>query len=448
MSVFSETVAPASYVQRAMWAIAQRHRGAPLNVMILPWRVRGPLQIAPLEAAIGDLVARHPTLRTRLSYRAGELVQLIGPPNPITLTVSEVEGENPHARQQAAVKMLRDEGRRPLDVVADAPFRPRLLRFDNADHILCFFVHHAMCDAWSNQVMVRDLAAFYSARIQNGVADLPELTEQYADLAASQIRTYETGGFSDEICYWRAELADLPPAIALPVVAPRKGNRDWRAESPAKVESQELLCALKDLARRQRVSLFSLLLAGVATLLHQRTGAEDMVIGVSTVNRWSPQAMQFVGCATNLLPARIRVTRQEGFDQLVGQVHGTIRRLLAYGRIPLELILREIQSSLATGPVFPVWCQFRESQPAVIIESEKLSLTPFFIERGAILCELEVDLIASGEGLVFEFAHRAALLESRAVAELMHDFSAILRLVTSAPDRRVEFLCQRACAAS
>ena len=85
----SEGSAPASFVQRAMWAVAQRHRGAPLNVMILPWRIRGPLDVALLEAALGDVIARHPTLRTRLKLNAGQLLQIIAVSEPTVMPVEK-----------------------------------------------------------------------------------------------------------------------------------------------------------------------------------------------------------------------------------------------------------------------------------------------------------------------------------------------------------------------
>src|SRR4029079_1745903 len=129
------------------------------------------------------------------------------------------------------------------------------------------------------------------------------------------------------------------------------------------------------------------------------------MVGVSTINRWSKEAMVLVGCVTKLLPARGRLGEVATFDELVGQVHAMIRRLLAFGRIPLELILREIEMPQAAGPVFPVWCQFREPSPTITLEPEGLSLTPFLVDRAAILCDLEADLIESNLGLECMFAH-------------------------------------------
>lgn len=443
----SEGSAPASFVQRAMWAVAQRHRGAPLNVMILPWRIRGPLDVALLEAALGDVIARHPTLRTRLKLNAGQLLQIIAVSEPTVMPVVAVQGASQQARTENAIDLLREQGRQPLDLTTGPPLRLLLLRLDATDHMLCIYVHHAMCDGWSSRIIMRDFAAFYEARTQGRTATLAPSALQYAEFAEWQIRTHESGGFATEIDYWRSELKNLPSPTELPVTRARKGNRDWSARSPQLALSADTLAALKAYARANKSSLFAVMLSAVAVLLHNRTGVNDLVIGVSTVNRRTQAEMQMVGCVTNLLPARIRLCGNLGFRDLVGQTHATVRRLLAYGRIPLEVILRELAGSLSRGPVFPVWCQSREPSKATVLEPGGLSFAPFEVDRAAILCELEADLIETASGVDCVFAHRPSLFDAPVIASLMADFGSILQLVSRENGLRVDDLCLRACAA-
>jgi hypothetical protein len=427
-----------------MWAVAQRHHGAALNVMILPWRVRGPLRLDALGAAMADLSARHPTLRARLLLENGQLVQQVDPAVCPSITLSEPVGASAEARVQAAVEHLREEGRRPLDLGAGPVFKVHLVRLSPDDHVLCLFVHHAMCDGWSSQVLVRDLAALYVARCQGFEAALPALAEQYADFAKAQFHTHESGGYDAEIEYWRNELANSPVPLTLPAVGPRKGSRDWRCLSPTHDEPAHVLEAIRAFARMRKVTAFSVLLASLAVLLHQRTGADDLLIGVSTINRWNKNSLQFVGCATNLLPARIRLHGTMSFRELCTQVHGTLRRLLAYGRVPFELVLRETKTSLMSGLAMPVWCQSREAAPPTVVESTGLTLTPFVIERAALLTEIEVDMLESAEGLTCEFAHRPALFAGSMIQALMAAFGAIIRAVPDEPDARVRDLCRHA----
>jgi hypothetical protein len=427
-----------------MWAIAMRNRDVPLNEMTIPWRVQGPLQVDALEAALFDLVARHPTLRARLELRRGQLFQVSQPPEAVPIERVAVDGDTEDDRLKAAISRLYDGAGKMIDVVAGPPVRVRLIRMATDDHVLCLFVHHSMCDGASISVIVRDLMAFYVAHLRGASADLPRLEEQYADLAAWEIATYTSGGFAEEIRYWRAELADLPPPALLPTRATRKGNRDWRAASRRSFESPATLAGLRDLARQFRVSAYALLMSALAVLLHQRTGASDLLIGVATLNRWSSKSMNFVGCATSLLPARVRVNAAAGFAAQCGQVHATIRRMLAYGRIPMELVLRETQDTLLAGPVFPYWCQFLEDAGPTVVKDAGVTLTPLPTDRRTLLSDLDLDMVGSSSGLQCEFAHRRALFDEAMIDAFMQDYSSVLHVAMRNPGISVEGLVEEA----
>jgi hypothetical protein len=438
-----ESISPASYSQRSMWAFALRYRTANLNEMIIPWRIRGALRTDCLEGALSDLMARHPTLRARLRYEHGQLYQVVMAPEPVRLPVTEVDGSTVEEKLQAAQARIHGSSR-PVPNVIDGPTMIALLmRIADDDHVLCMCIHHAMCDGGSIGVMVRDLLAFYRARLDRVPADLPPLTEQYADVAHWEMETYASGGFADEIAYWKEHLAGLPPAIALPTVGTRKGNRDWRAASPRISEPPAFLNGLRETARQLRVSPFSVMMASLAVLLRQRTGSEDLLIGVPTLNRWSAAAMQFVGYATSLMPVRMRPAGPMAFEALCVHVHQTIRKMLAYGRVPMEILMKETDLTRSGNTVFPVWAQFLESGPESSIRSCGLDLIPLHAERHSLLAELDVDMLGTEQGWQCEFAYRTSLLEPRMVHSMMADYVATLRHVQQAPNVTVDELVAR-----
>ena len=434
---------PASFIQRSMWAIAQRHRAVPFNVIALPWRVRGALDADRLAAALTDVVDRHPALRTRLVMVGGQLMQAVAATEPLAPMPTDVGGATSECRLNAALALLRDATRMPINIVAGPPLRALWLRLDADDHVLALIVHHAVCDGWSRQIIVDDLVAFYAARLRGEPARLAPLSMSVVDHAQEQIETADRGGYAAELAYWRDELDGLAPPVALPVVAPRKGHRDFRAAAPRSLHDAQTLAALQARARGRRVSTFALLLASLAVLLHQRSGSEDIVIGVPTLGRWSPQAMTFVGCATNMLPARIRIDPAHSFDELAAAVHATIRRLLAYGRVPLELVLREIQHPMLSRPGFPVWSQLLATPPAVMVAGSTTTFAPLPVERGALLSEIDIDMLESAAGLQCEFAHRPALFGAEIMQGLMAGWSVLTATLANGGSPHVEQLSSR-----
>ena len=444
MSDFShQVISPASFAQRSMWAFALRYRNANLNEMIIPWRIRGALRVDCLNGALSDLVARHPTLRARLRYEQGQLHQVVLPADPMQLPVLDLPGESVRTRLEGAAAFIHSCERPKLNIIDGPSMVAVLLRANADEHVLCLFIHHAMCDGASVGVILRDLFAFYRARLDKIPAELPLLTEQYADVARWEGETYASGGFADEIAFWKVQLADLPPPVELPTVGTRKGNRDWQAFSPSVIEPSAFMVSLRALARDLRVSPFAVMMATLGVVLRNRTGSEDLLVGVPTLNRWSAASMQFVGYATSLMPVRMRLSETLSFDVLCTQVHQTIRKMLAFGRVPLEVLMKETDLTKSGNTVFPVWAQFIDGGSEDRFQSCGLEITALPVERKSLLAELDVDMFGTDQSWRCEFAYRSSLFDATMIHAMMNDYLILLHHVQHAPRSKVHELDSR-----
>ena len=80
-----DTVLPQSFLQEYMAAGKREHPNAGWN-MLLPWRLRGPLDSEALRAGLDEVVRRHEVLRTSLDRDStGRPVQVVRPPAPVPL---------------------------------------------------------------------------------------------------------------------------------------------------------------------------------------------------------------------------------------------------------------------------------------------------------------------------------------------------------------------------
>ncbi|MEG9549744.1 MupA/Atu3671 family FMN-dependent luciferase-like monooxygenase, partial [Streptomyces baarnensis] len=207
-----ETVAPATSAQRRLWLAAQLMANPAAYNETQAVRLRGPLDVPALRAAVDGLVERHAGLRTvfRGEQEAG-VVQVVREGLRIPLTVTDAEGQD---AERAIGALLSEESGRAYDLAEGPLFTPRLLRLAEDDHVLVLGMHHIVTDAHSAALVAGDLRELYTAAL----AGRPPVFERPA---GTTVGAPEPAYDPADLAWWRELLAEGPPAPALPTVRAR-----------------------------------------------------------------------------------------------------------------------------------------------------------------------------------------------------------------------------------
>jgi hypothetical protein len=154
---------PLSFAQQRLWLLEQLE--GELVAYNVPYAVRlsGPLGVESLRRAIETILHRHEPLRTTFRLQDGELAQVILPPSPFELPLTDLSGLPPDQREMALRAYRRDQAARPFDSSADQMLRASLVRLAGEEHILLLTLHHIAADGWSIQLLWRELETAYAA---------------------------------------------------------------------------------------------------------------------------------------------------------------------------------------------------------------------------------------------------------------------------------------------
>jgi amino acid adenylation domain-containing protein len=242
---------PLSFAQERLWFIHRLDPASPAYNMSPALRLRGELDAAALERALGELVRRHESLRTHFPEVDGAPVQRVEPWTGWTLRVEDLSEEDEDRREAGLVRRATAAAWAPFDLERGPLFRATLLRLADDDHALLLGMHHAVSDGWSMGIFFRELAALYAAFAAGEPSPLPTLPLRYADFAAWQRAWLRGDALARQIDWWRDRLAGAPPVLELPTDRPRPARRDQRGAAHPFLVPAAVASEVRALARRE-----------------------------------------------------------------------------------------------------------------------------------------------------------------------------------------------------
>ncbi|WP_085690367.1 MULTISPECIES: non-ribosomal peptide synthetase [unclassified Pseudomonas] len=343
-----------SYAQERQWFLWQLEPTSTAYHVPSALRLRGELDLPALQRSFETLIARHESLRTCFVEQQGQTLQVIQAQGVLDLQVQNVAADLDDAALQALVA---EETLHLFNLQQGPLLRVKLLRLAVDDHALVITLHHIVSDGWSMGVMVNELIALYAAYSQGRDADLPTLPVQYADYAVWQRQWMDAGERERQLNYWTAQLGDGDqPLLELPTDRPRPPEQSYRGARQDIPLSLELASALKQVAQRENVTLFALLLASFQTLLHRYSGQADIRVGVPVANRNRVETEGLIGFFVNTQVLKAEFDSQQSFRNLLQQVKNTVLGAQAHQDLPFEQLVDALQPerSLSHSPLFQV----------------------------------------------------------------------------------------------
>src|SRR5437764_9261686 len=127
--------APLTFAQEVLWLLDRVTPGLTAYNTPVARRLRGALDVAALERALGALVARHETLRTVFAARGDAAVQVVRAPAPVSVAVHDVSALPAAERERAAITALRGVTDTPFDLAREPGFRVALARLASDGHV-------------------------------------------------------------------------------------------------------------------------------------------------------------------------------------------------------------------------------------------------------------------------------------------------------------------------
>jgi len=309
---------PLSFTQEWFITMDQGDDGGPFGgrfLIVSALRVTGAVDVAVLQGALDDVVARHELLRTLVVRDADPPYQMVRPPCPVPLEVRDLPPDTGKSRDMTIQELLLETQAGTISAREVPLLRALLCRFDDRDSALLLTVHHSVSDGWSVQVILRDLGAFYAARVSGTPPKLPAM-RQYREYAEWQ--RANAGDMSDDgaLKYWAGQLEG-----AREFEMPNDHGHPERYSRPYSLHvftiEADTMAAASVLANATRGTRFMVLLSATYVLAHQLTGATDLTVKAATAGRTELEFHNTMGMFLNVVPFRTEIAGCASFRDIV-----------------------------------------------------------------------------------------------------------------------------------
>ncbi|HSU17608.1 non-ribosomal peptide synthetase [Longimicrobium sp.] len=427
---------PLSFAQERLWFIDRMEPGSAAYNVPAVLDVTGPLDVAALERALGEIVRRHEPLRTVFAIEGDAPVQVVQPFTGFHLPVTDLSRLPAEVRELETERALAAEARAPFDLAAGPVFRARLIRQGEREHVLSLVLHHIATDAWSGGIILRELEALYDAFRRGQPSPLPPLPMRYAEFAARQRQWLSGPALERQLEFWRARLAGAPALLELPADRPRPAVQDTAGALLPFVLPADAATLARAAARREGATLFMVLLAAFQALLHRWTGEEDVVVGTPIANRARPELEGLAGFFGNTLALRGDLSGDPTFAALLRRVRDATLDAYAHPDVPFEKLVDalKVPRSLSHAPLFQVMLTVQNTPAGDGDALGEARLRPRRVETATSRFDLTLILFEAEDGRIRGWAEYAtALFDESTIERLTRHLGTLLREAAASP---------------
>jgi amino acid adenylation domain-containing protein len=404
-------------------------------------RMRGPLDVAALHAALNEVVRRHEAWRTCFAAVLGQPVQVVAPRLHLPLPVVDLTALPAARREPLALALAVAEFRRPFDLARLPLVRAHLVRTAADEHLCLLTVHHIVTDWISFQRFWRELAALYEAYGAGRPSPLPALPVQYADFAIWQRRWLDGETLRYYLDFWLQELADAPQVLALPTDRPRPATQTTRGRAAFVAVPPHRAEALRALSRREGATPFMGVLAAFSALLHRYGGQEKILVGSPNANRNRVEIEGLLGFFLTQLVFATDLAGDPGFRELLHRERATALAAYAHQDLPFGKLVEALrpERDASRAPLVQVNLLLLDPEYTPLA-LPGLTITPLKLDDGVSRFDMTLGLWDGADGITGWFEYNTDLWDHATLIHMAEAFQSLVEQAVAAPDARLSAL--------
>jgi tyrocidine synthetase-3 len=385
----------------------------------------GSLDRQKLEETFRRMIYRHESLRTSFEYINGEPVQVVHD----NVEFGVFYEENPPVETRKSFVLTP----RAFDLSRAPLLRVGIMKNEDQKHLLMIDIHHIVTDGISSVILSREFMSFY------GGETLPTLRLQYKDYSQYQNRRQEQEKIEKQGEFWINQFTDGVPLLDFPTDYPRPTSKEFGGNSMDFRISTDQVKTLKELAVREDVSVYMILLAVYNILLFKLSGQEDIVVGIGVSGRSHADLMNIMGLMFNTIPLRNFPCGEMVFLEFLNQVKTVTFKAFENQEYPFDRLVEELLRrgvyvrDVSRSPLFDTMFAMQNFSdiPSLVPEVEiaGLKMSPYEFEYQTARFDLFFMGFETGDSIRMKVEYDVSLFKSSTIERINRSYMEILEQI-------------------
>jgi amino acid adenylation domain-containing protein len=269
--------------------------------------LKGEVDLEALRRALLDVIGRHEAFQVCFDH--AEPLQSLDP--SAKPEVREVDLRQQADSEAALVQFCEQASLHDFELHKAPLAHVSLVRLADGRSVVHLVASHLVFDGWASPVFLADLATAYRAR---GAGLLPQWppSESPRVFGANEQARWEGPQGAESLSYWKAQLEKPPAPLVLGDRQP-PNPRLYTGDTLRAHIDGDAFAQLQQLARKNKSTLFQLLLAALAVTVQRMTEREDFVISIPFASQSLDRHGPLIGDGVLDLPLRLRSRAGEDF---------------------------------------------------------------------------------------------------------------------------------------
>ena len=399
--------------------------------------IRGPFDAKLFADVIRTIVDRHPLLRSTVENDlSGPMMKIRESVdfdlNPIDLTHLTSEQQQIYLAETGG-----DMASRPLDVHAENLFRFRLFRLAPDVHVFATVFHHLIWDGWCFDIFWDEIHTLYLGRARGEQVALTQPGCRYLDFAVWHRQKSASAEFRAQLPFWTKYLGGMQ-CLELPTDWPRPARKGSHGNRQQFYWDKRQTNLLEKLAREEKTTPFSVMLAMFKYILAIYSGQRDIVVGTPVQGRGHPDFANVIGYFVNTLVLRTKFSQRDTFRDMLKAVKSSSEDALRHQDVAFEDIAQalDIRPDASRTTIYSVMFAFQDTSNRAT-NWQPLQMEQINLPQNAVGTDIVFWVRKHGAGLTGGFDYRTDLFSDARMAAMIGHVSTLLETLCEQPDRQM-----------